>query len=141
MLRRLVLAAAAVVIAGAVAAAPAPPTGAPPGADLYFISPRDGEIIVGPITVRFGLKGMGVAPAGVAMKNTGHHHLLIDAKLLPMGEIIPSNEHYRHFSAGETEATITLPPGRHTLQLLLGDHNHIPHHPPVVSRQITITVQ
>jgi len=142
MRRRLMFAVMATIM-GVAGMAPAqlPRTAAPSGADVYFISPRDGEEISGPITVRFGLKGMGVAPAGVEMKNTGHHHLLVDAPLPPMNENIPNDDHYRHFGAGQTEVTFTLPPGRHTLQLLLGDHNHIPHDPPIMSRQITITVK
>src|SRR5215510_12944310 len=142
MRHRLALATFAAVMAGAVVAfAQLPRMTSPPGAEVYFISPKDGEEVSGPITVRFGLKGMGVAPAGVEMKNTGHHHLLVDAKLPPMGENIPNYDNYRHFGAGQTEATITLPPGKHTLQLLFADQNHIPHDPPVMSRQITITVK
>jgi hypothetical protein len=119
-----------------------PRTPAPAGAQVYFISPKDGEEITGPVTVRMGLKGMGVAPAGVELKDTGHHHLLINVVTLPpMGENLPNDDQHRHFGNGQTEATITLPPGRHTPQLVLGDHNHIPHQPPVMSPKITITVK
>ena len=129
------------LLAGPAIAQAPPKTKAPDNASVYFLSPKDGETVSSPFTVRFGLKGMGVAPAGVEMKNTGHHHLLVDAKLPPMGENIPNDDNYRHFGAGQTEATITLPAGKHTLQLLFADHNHIPHNPPVMSRQITITVK
>lgn len=115
-----------------------------PGAAVYFIVPEDGAVVSGPVTVRFGLKGMGVAPAGVEKAKTGHHHLLIDTDA-PQGEdldySLPADETLRHFGGGQTETTLDLPPGTHTLQLLLGDANHIPHNPPVLSRKITITVQ
>ena len=137
-----VLASSAIAVAAGIAAAQLPRQPSPPGAAVYFISPKDGEEITGPVTIRFGLKGMGVAPAGIEMKNTGHHHLLVDAKALPaMGENLPNDDTHRHFGAGQTEATIALPPGKHTLQLLLGDLNHIPHEPPVLSPVITITVK
>ena len=109
--------------------------------ELYFVSPQDGDKVSGEFKVSFGLRGMGVAPAGVEKDNTGHHHLLIDAKTLPpMDAPLPSTEQVRHFGGGQTETTLTLPPGQHTLQLLLGNHSHIPHNPPVISRTITITV-
>jgi hypothetical protein len=114
---------------------------APENAELYFISPRDGAVVESPVTVRFGLKNMGVAPAGVDVKNTGHHHLLIDTDPPALDRPVPSDEHHRHFGGGQTETTIELEPGRHTLQLLLGDKNHIPHDPPVMSERITITVR
>ena len=81
---------------------------------------------------------MGVAPAGIEKANTGHHHLMVDAALPPFDEPIPTDFNHLHFGAGQTEAQITLPPGRHTLQLLLGDENHMPHDPPVYSKQITV---
>ena len=114
---------------------------APAGADLYFISPKDGQTVSGPVTVRFGLKGMGVAPAGTQKDATGHHHLLIDADLPPLDQPVPTDDHHKHFGAGQTETVITLPPGKHTLQLLLGDFAHIPHDPPVMSPKISITVE
>lgn len=116
-------------------------TMAPKGAAAYFIAPADGATVSGPLTVVFGLKGMGVAPAGVEAEMTGHHHLIIDADLPPLDESIPADEHYLHFGGGQTETTIELAPGTHTLQILLGDHYHIPHDPPVVSEKITITVK
>jgi len=97
--------------------------------------------VTSPFTVRFGLKGMGIAPAGVANPNTGHHHLLIDTDLPPDNLPIPNDDKHRHFGAGQTEVELTLPPGQHTLQLVLGDANHIPHQPPVHSEKITVTVQ
>ena len=130
----------ALLLAGPALAADRTP--APPGAVVYFITPTDGETVANPVTVRFGLKGMGVAPAGVDKANTGHHHLLIDvADLPPLDEPIPADDQHRHFGGGQTEVTLDLPPGTHTLQLLFGDQNHIPFDPPIVSEKITITVQ
>jgi Domain of unknown function (DUF4399) len=118
-----------------------PRSPSPAGANAYIISPADGETVSSPVTVKFGLQGMGVAPAGVEMANTGHHHLLIDvATLPPDGQPLPATDQIRHFGGGQTETTIALPPGRHTLQLVLGDHLHIPHQPPVRSERITINV-
>lgn len=117
-------------------------TPSPPDARVYFISPADGERVRGPLTVRFGLAGMGVAPAGVEKENTGHHHLLIDvAELPPLDQPIPADDQHRHFGSGQTEVVVELPSGPHTLQLLLGDLNHVPHDPPVLSERITITVE
>jgi len=111
------------------------------GAQVYFISPLDGDQVPGTFLVKFGLKGMGVAPAGVDRENTGHHHLLIDLEQLPdLKQPLPANEHVKHFGKGQTETEITLPPGKHTLQLLLGNYLHIPHDPPVLSKKITVTV-
>lgn len=109
--------------------------------EVYFISPQDGENVSSPVTVRFGLRGMGVAPAGLAMENTGHHHLLIDAAPPPLNMPIPADANHVHFGKGQTEAQVTLAPGKHTLQLLLADHLHIPHDPPVMSRPITVIVK
>jgi hypothetical protein len=114
---------------------------APEGARAYIISPADGETVRSPVTVRFGLSGLGVAPAGVANPMTGHHHLIIDAPTPDEALPIPNDENHRHFGGGQTEVTIALPPGAHTLQLVLGDHNHVPHEPPVASDTITITVE
>ncbi len=108
--------------------------------ELYFVAPADGATVTGPVHVVFGLRGMGVAPAGVNRANTGHHHLVIDAPLPPAGKPIPANDNYRHFGGGQTEAYIDLPPGEHTLQLVLGDHMHVPFEPMVVSKRITITI-
>jgi hypothetical protein len=118
-----------------------PRTASPAGAMEYFIAPQNGAKVTSPFTVRFGLKGMGVAPAGVTNANTGHHHLLIDTDLPPDNLPIPNDDKHRHFGAGQTEVELTLPPGQHTLQLVLGDANHVPHQPPVHSEKITITVQ
>jgi uncharacterized protein DUF4399 len=128
---------------GNAAQAPAalPRTAAPAGAMVYFISPENGARVTSPVTVRFGLRGMGIAPAGVTNPNTGHHHLLIDTDLTPDNLPIPNDDKHRHFGAGQTEVELTLPPGQHTLQLVLGDALHIPHQPPVRSEKITITVQ
>jgi Domain of unknown function (DUF4399) len=116
-------------------------TPSPPGAMVYIISPTDGATVTNPVTVRFGLKGMGVAPAGVEFENTGHHHLIIDADLPDPSKPIPADAGHLHFSKGQTEATIELKPGKHTLQLVLGDYEHVPHTPPIVSKRIRITVQ
>ena len=119
-----------------------PRSSAPAGAEVYFISPKDGETVKGPVTVRFGLRGMGVAPAGVNLAGTGHHHLLVDVETLPaMDKPLPKDDRHQHFGTGQTETTITLKPGKHTLQLVLGDQLHIPHQPPVISGKITITVE
>lgn len=133
--------AALMLLAGTAMAAEPPRTPSPPGVELYFLSPQDGATLASPVTVRFGLKGMGIAPAGVAMAHTGHHHLLIDAELPPLDRPIPADAQHVHFGKGQTEAEITLTPGEHRLQLLLGDHLHTPHDPPVVSKLITITVR
>lgn len=116
---------------------------APDGASVYFISPKDGDIVEGgDITIRFGLKGMGVAPAGVNKENTGHHHILIDLEELPdMSKPLPATEQIVHFGGGQTEASIRLKKGTHTLQLLLGNFAHVPHSKPVLSEKITITVK
>jgi Domain of unknown function (DUF4399) len=118
-----------------------PRTASPAGAMEYFIAPQNGAKVTSPFVVRFGLKGMGVAPAGVTNANTGHHHLLIDTDLPPDNLPIPNDDKHRHFGAGQTEVELTLPPGQHTLQLVLGDANHVPHQPPVHSEKITITVR
>ncbi len=108
----------------------------------YIIEPLDGAQVTSPVTVKFGLQNMGVAPAGVERANTGHHHLLIDVAQLPaLDKPVPTDEHHRHFGGGQTETRIELTPGIHHLRLLLGDHSHIPHQPPVMSEVITIEVQ
>lgn len=114
----------------------------PEGARAYIIAPTDGATVSSPFTVRFGLKGMGIAPAGIDQPNTGHHHLLIDVAELPRVDIpMPATDQIRHFGGGQTETDLTLPPGTHTLQLVLGNHLHVPHDPPVVSEKITVTVR
>lgn len=123
------------------AASALPRTAAPAGAKLYIISPKNGASVKGPVTVVFGLSGMGVAPAGVQMENTGHHHLLIDTDIpASVGLPLPATDKIVHFGKGQTETTLTLAPGRHTLQLVLGDHLHIPFLPVIASEKITITV-
>ena len=124
-------------------------TPAPDGAKVYFANLADGDTVSSPVTVVFGLSGMGVAPSGVEKENTGHHHLLIDRPPLGQGEGgadelaygLPADDHHRHFGGGQTEVTLDLAPGTHTLQLVLGDHAHVPHASPVVSEVITITVE
>lgn len=116
-------------------------TPAPEGADVYFLSPLDGAVVTSPVVVAFGLKGMGVAPAGVEKEKTGHHHLLIDTDLPNLELPIPADGQHKHFGGGQTETVIELPPGKHTLQLLLGNYLHVPHDPPVCSERITITVE
>lgn len=111
-------------------------------AEVYFISPLDGETVDTTFTVRFGLANMGVAPAGVIFDNSGHHHLLINVSELPDLRLpIPADEQHVHFGLGQTETEVTLPKGEHHLQLLLGNHLHIPHDPPVMSDVISVTVQ
>lgn len=118
-----------------------PRTQAPEGAEVYILSPEDGAEVSSPFVVRFGLRGMGVAPAGIQFLNTGHHHLLIDVDELPPDNLpLPTSDQVRHFGAGQTEVELELPPGEHSLQLVLGDHLHIPHDPPVRSEKITVTV-
>lgn len=124
-------------------------TPSPDGAALYFISPSNGDTVSSPVTVQFGLAGMGVAPAGTEVENTGHHHLFINRPPLGQGEYgdeeyelsIPSDDNHRHFGGGQTETSLELAPGTHTLQLVLGDWGHVPHTPPVTSEVITITVE
>ncbi|MBS0268757.1 MAG: DUF4399 domain-containing protein [Proteobacteria bacterium] len=116
-------------------------TQSPAGAKVFIIEPKDGATVSSPVTIKFGIEGMEVAPAGSDTPNTGHHHLLIDAALPPLGEAIPKDESHVHYGKGQTETTVELKPGKHTLQLLLGDKNHIPHDPPVKSDVVTITVE
>lgn len=116
-------------------------TASPVGAKVYIIAPADGAELSSPVTVTFGLAGMGVAPAGVEKDKTGHHHLLIDKKLADYASAIPADDNHKHFGGGQTETTVTLAPGKHTLQLILADHNHVPHKPVVESAIVTITVK
>jgi hypothetical protein len=112
-----------------------------PEAQVYIISPQHGETVRSPFTVRFGLKGMGIAPAGVKYDGAGHHHLLVDTD--PPADLrlpLPATEQVLHFGKGQTETTLTLPPGRHSLQLVLADHTHVPHDPPLLSAKITVIV-
>ena len=114
---------------------------ATPGSSLYFLNLKNGDTVSSPVLVQFGLRGMGVAPAGIEKAGTGHHHLLIDVASLDVNSPIPTTDQHRHFGLGQTEVTLEMTPGKHTLQLLLGDQNHIPHHPIVMSERITITVK
>jgi hypothetical protein len=116
-------------------------TPAPAGAEVYIIAPKNGAHVHSPLLVQFGLKGMGIAPAGIKFDNTGHHHLLIDTDApADLAAPLPATDKIVHFGKGQTETSLTLAPGKHTLQLLLADQNHIPHSPPLLSRKITITV-
>ena len=129
--------AAALLAALSVSATPAPE-----GARVYFLSPADGEVLGSEFTVRFGLEGMGVAPAGVEKENTGHHHLLINADPMPdLTMPLPASEQVRHFGGGQTEARLSLSPGEYRLQLVLGDAQHAPHQPPIMSESIRVTVE
>jgi hypothetical protein len=136
-----------VILAATVAAFAAPAfaerTAAPEGASVYIVSPEDGATVANPVTVVFGLSGMGVAPAGVAQEGTGHHHLLINLTPddIDFDNPLPADDQHVHFGGGQTEVTRELPAGTHTLWLLLGDANHIPHDPPIMSEAITITVE
>ncbi len=137
-------AATAAMSAMAADAAPATTqrTKAPAGVELYFISPRDGDTVGTEVTITFGLKGMGVAPAGIALANTGHHHLLIDLESPPRADApIPADGQHVHFGGGQTQTTVKLSPGTHTLQLNLGDSLHRQFDPPILSEKITVTVK
>lgn len=116
---------------------------APEGAKVYIISPKDGQTVPSRFTVKFGLSGMGVAPAGVDKANTGHHHILIDTDIasLDMSQPLPASDKVKHFGGGQTETELELSPGKHTLQLLLGNYVHIPHNNPVASEKITVIVK
>jgi Domain of unknown function (DUF4399) len=116
------------------------PTPSPQGAAVHFVGLKDGATVPTKVTIRFGLRDMGVAPAGLERDNSGHHHLLIDTELPPLDKPIPNDFNHLHFGAGQTEAEINLRPGPHTLQLLLGDKDHIPHNPPVMSPRIRVVV-
>ena len=142
MFRTALISAGLAVGLGTVAAL-AGETPAPDGATVYIISPESGASVSGPVTVVFGLEGMGVAPAGVEKENTGHHHLLIDVdpSTIDPDSPLPADDNHRHFGGGQTQTSVELAPGEHTLILLLGDQNHIPHNPPVMSEPVTITVQ
>ncbi|MDN3557413.1 DUF4399 domain-containing protein [Halomonas maura] len=147
-MRRSLSGIAAVLLGSALLASPAlaeeMQRQAPPeDAKVDIIAPQDGATVSGPLTVRMGLKGMGVAPAGMEAPNTGHHHLLIDTPLadVDLSAPLPSTEQTRHFGGGQTQATLELPPGEHTLQLLFMDHRHLSFDPPVISAPITITVE
>lgn len=137
---------AALVLApvSAVDASGLPRTSRPAEATLYIASPADGAVVHGKVRVQFGLRGMGVAPAGatgVAAEGTGHHHLLVDAPLPAMDQPLPKDEQHLHFGKGQTETELTLAPGKHTLQLVFADANHVPFEPTLVSKVVRITVK
>jgi len=142
---RVIEALLAIIITGAAVAGLAHAAGersaSPVGAKATILSPVNGAVVSNPVTIQFGLAGMGVAPAGIDKEKTGHHHLLIDTGLPDLTLPIPSDEKHRHFGGGQTQIVLELPPGQHTLQLLLGDYLHRPHDPPVTSEVITITVE
>lgn len=132
---------AVAVLIAAMADAGAEPKSMPEGTRVYILWPPDGAVIPGgKFWLRMGLSGAGIAPAGIDKPNTGHHHLLIDVDPPPMDREIPNDKNHLHFGGGLTEARIELPPGRHTLQLLLGDADHVPHNPPLLSNKITVIV-
>ena len=128
------------LLGGPAWAASGGPTPSPPGAEVYFIGLKDGDTIPTKSTIHFGLRGMGVAPAGSDRANSGHHHLIIDAPTPALDTEIPNDFQHMHFGAGQTEAKITLTPGKHRLRLLFGDATHVPHDPPVYSQEISVTV-
>src|SRR5688572_8302193 len=123
-MNRLALLIVAAMGVTAVAVAQVKRTPSPAGAEAYFIAPKDGETVTSPVTVRFGLKGMGVAPAGITFDGAGHHHLIVDAKAPPLSAAIPADANHLHFGKGQTETTVELKPGKHTLQLVVGDQLH-----------------
>ena len=116
-------------------------TPSPKGAKVMILEPKAGAEVTSPVTVKFGIEGMEVAPAGTDKPNTGHHHLIVDGKVDDMKAAIPADDAHKHFGKGQTEASVELKPGKHTLQLVLGDQNHVPHTAPVMSDVITITVK
>ena len=141
-MRMFAIAAALALTASVTVAQAQERTPSPPGAKVFIVSPKNGATVTSPVTVKFGIKGMTLAPAGTKDANTGHHHLLIDTDPpADLSQPIPTvPDKVVHFGKAQTETTLTLPPGKHTLQLLLADQNHIPHDPPVMSKKITITV-
>jgi len=138
--RTILLGAAAAVLSSVAAQAQ---TAAPAGATVYFINVKDHDTVTSPFKIQFGLAGMGIAPAGVEKDKTGHHHLLIDTKLTDeeAKAPVPADKQHLHFGGGQTEATVTLSPGEHTLQLVLGDWSHIPFAPLVASPVVTVMVK
>lgn len=118
-----------------------PRTPSADGAGVFFITPANGATVSSPISIEFGIRSMDVVKAGDAQPNSGHHHLLIDTSVPDLRLPIPADEHHIHFGDGSTSTEITLQPGEHTLQMLLGDYLHIPHDPPLLSDPITITVE
>ncbi len=146
MSMKYLIAAALITVPGTILAQDTP---APEGAEVYFVSLEDGDVVQSPVTVVFGLRGMGVAPAGTERESTGHHHLFLNRPPLGEGEEgadellygIPADNNHIHFGGGQTEVTLELEPGEYTMQLVMGDLNHIPHVPPIASDVITVTVE
>jgi uncharacterized protein DUF4399 len=140
---RTVLVVSAVIAAVAMTPIVHAQTPAPAGATVYFINLKDSDAVTSPFKVQFGLTGMGIAPAGIERANTGHHHVLVDTRLTEAEAkaAVPMDMRHLHFGGGQTETMLTLPPGQHTLQLVLGDWSHIPFAPPIVSPVITVTVK
>ena len=131
----------AALIAAATVAAAQERSAPASGAEVYIISPKDGATVKGPVVVLFGLKGMGIAPAGVKFDNTGHHHLLVDMDVpADLSVPMPATDKLLHFGKGQTQTSLNLAPGKHTLQLVFADLNHMAFDPPLVSKKITITV-
>jgi hypothetical protein len=144
MKRLLILAFLALPLAACGESTPPAPksTPSPKGAKVFFIEPKNGAEVTSPVTVKFGIEGMEVAPAGTEKPNSGHHHVLIDTRLAENYQgPLPMDDSHKHFGKGQTEAALELRPGKHTLQMVLGDHNHVPHDPPVVSEVISVTVK
>ena len=140
---RNVLPAASFALLATIVAAQAEPFW-PTAAKVYFIAPVDGAVIEGPVAVVMGLSGLGIAPAGTDKAMTGHHHILVDADVPTGADLeapMPADDHIRHFGGGQTETKLMLAPGKHTLQLIIGDQNHIPHNPPLVSAKVTVMVK
>lgn len=135
------LVSAFLVLAPAAVLAESKGTPSPAGAKVSILEPKNGATVSSPVMVKFGIEGMEVAPAGTEKANSGHHHLIIDGAVADMKAAIPADANHVHFGKGQTEASVELKPGKHTLQLVLGDHNHVPHDPPVVSEVITIEVK
>jgi hypothetical protein len=141
MKQRNLLSLVAFVLVASAGVATAQPKPMPDNAKVYIIWPADGQVVSGgKLWVRMGLSNAGVAPAGIAKPNTGHHHLLVDTDLPPLDQEIPNDKRHLHFGLGQTEARLELPPGRHTLQMLFADDAHVPHNPPLYSEKITIIV-
>lgn len=132
----------ACIVFSAAALAETPVSKSMEGAEVYFIEPKEGAVVSQTFVIKFGLKGMGVAPAGINREYTGHHHLLINMESLPdLRLALPASDSVKHYGGGQTETELTLPPGEHTLQLVLGNYAHVPHSEPLVSQTITITVE
>ncbi len=141
-MKTILMSVALMIVSFGVTAADLPLSPSPSDASVFFIEPADGATVPPTFTVKFGVKGMTIAPAGTDQPNSGHHHLLIDVADLPDMKLpLPATEQVVHFGKGQTETAVTLAPGRHTLQLVFANYLHIPHDPPVISKRITVTVK